>query len=192
MTLICWISGCLHTFSCSQYSSFPGILIQFKEKGATNTKFWTPYRLADPEYLVCNLNGCWHLNFLSFFPSTVWRRLKKNKKSTYCFFFKLFLSQRLSKRTKFYNRTNILLKNKASWINLINMKMVMMKHWQEGGGSSSNNSQSSFLSSLELFPRPATRQNSWWELLQLCCKIWAIYCNWNWNFNRDAVLIGKA
>jgi len=28
-----------------------GILIQFKREGAKNTRFWTPYRLADAEWL---------------------------------------------------------------------------------------------------------------------------------------------
>ena len=31
---------------------FPGILIQFKKEGAKKTRFWSPYRLADTEWLV--------------------------------------------------------------------------------------------------------------------------------------------
>ena len=31
---------------------FPGILIQFKREYARNTRFWSPYRLADAEWLV--------------------------------------------------------------------------------------------------------------------------------------------
>ena len=50
--LVCLIEGSPEHSFLLFISYFPGILIQFKREGAKKTRFWTPYRLADAEWLV--------------------------------------------------------------------------------------------------------------------------------------------
>ena len=50
--LVCLIEGSHEHHFLLFIWYFPGILIQFKREGAKKTRFWTPYRLADAEWLV--------------------------------------------------------------------------------------------------------------------------------------------
>ena len=59
---------------------FPGVFIQFKDKTSKTTRFWTPYRLADPEYLVGQIRKdvIFHPNPLFFSPQHIFKNTYEN------------------------------------------------------------------------------------------------------------------
>ena len=59
---------------------FPGVFIQFKDNSSKTTRFWTPYRLADPEYLVGQIRKdvIFHPNPLFFSPQHIFKNTYEN------------------------------------------------------------------------------------------------------------------